>query len=108
MTQPLLEVRGLGKRFRRAGSTVTALDGINLQLYPGETLALVKETQKVTGFVGSSTNPPSVPEREVRRITEQIEEVSSMESLLSMITRAGESGLLFVEQFLAGAPAAAE
>lgn len=40
----------------------------------GETLALVKETQKVTGFVGSSTNPPSVPEREVRRITEQIEE----------------------------------
>ena len=41
MTQPLLEVRGLGKRFRRAGSTVTALDGIDLQLYPGETLALV-------------------------------------------------------------------
>jgi ferritin len=40
-------------------------------------------------------------------VTEQIEEVSSMESLLSMIKRAGDSGLLFVEQFLASAPAAA-
>lgn len=38
-------------------------------------------------------------------VTEQIEEVSSMESLLSMIKRAGDSGLLIVEQFLAGAPA---
>ena len=35
-------------------------------------------------------------------VTEQIEEVSSMESLLSMIKRAGDSGLLFVEHFLAG------
>jgi ferritin len=34
-------------------------------------------------------------------VTEQIEEVSSMDQLLRMIQRAGESGLLFVEQFLA-------
>jgi ferritin len=33
-------------------------------------------------------------------VTEQIEEVSSMDQLLRMIQRAGESGLLFVEQFL--------
>jgi ferritin len=33
-------------------------------------------------------------------VTEQIEEVSSMDSLLRMIRRAGESGLLFVEQYL--------
>lgn len=33
-------------------------------------------------------------------VTEQIEEVSSMDQLLRMIGRAGESGLLFVEQFL--------
>ncbi len=39
-------------------------------------------------------------------VTEQIEEVSSMESLLRMVQRAGESGLLFVEQFVgAGAGA---
>jgi ferritin len=34
-------------------------------------------------------------------VTEQVEEVSSMETLLRMIQRAGESGLLFVESFLA-------
>ena len=34
-------------------------------------------------------------------VTEQVEEVSSMETLLRMVQRAGESGLLFVEQFLA-------
>lgn len=33
-------------------------------------------------------------------VTEQIEEVSSMDQLLRMIQRAGESGLLIVEQFL--------
>jgi ferritin len=35
-------------------------------------------------------------------VTEQIEEVSSMDQLLRMIQRAGESGLMLVEQFLDG------
>jgi len=39
-----------------------------------KTWRLVRETPRVTGFVGSSTNPPVVPEEEVRRITKQIEE----------------------------------
>jgi ferritin len=44
---------------------------------------------------------------------EQLEEVSSMETLLSMVRRAGESGLLFVENHLAqdrkgGAPEAGD
>ena len=34
-------------------------------------------------------------------VNEQLEEVSSMETLLRMIQRAGESGLLFVESYLA-------
>jgi bacterioferritin B len=34
-------------------------------------------------------------------VTEQVEEVSSMETLLRMVQRAGESGLLFVESYLA-------
>jgi bacterioferritin B len=34
-------------------------------------------------------------------VTEQVEEVSSMETLLRMIQRAGETGLLFVESYLA-------
>jgi len=43
-------------------------------------------------------------------VTEQLEEVSSMDTLLRMVRRAGESGLLFVEQYLSrgggGAPLA--
>jgi ferritin len=42
-------------------------------------------------------------------VAEQLEEVSSMDSLLRMVQRAGESGLLFVEASLAtGAAPAAE
>jgi transcriptional antiterminator NusG len=39
-----------------------------------ETWHLIKNTPKITGFVGNTTNPPSVPEEEVRRITKQIDE----------------------------------
>ena len=34
-------------------------------------------------------------------VNEQLEEVSSMDTLLSIVRRAGESGLLFVEEYLA-------
>ncbi len=36
-------------------------------------------------------------------VTEQLEEVSTMETLLGMVRRAGESGLLLVDSYLAGA-----
>jgi transcriptional antiterminator NusG len=39
-----------------------------------ETWHLIKNTPKITGFVGNTVNPPSVPEEEVRRITKQIDE----------------------------------
>ena len=39
-----------------------------------ETWHIVKDTPKITGFVGNSTKPPAVPEKEVRRITTQISE----------------------------------
>lgn len=41
-------------------------------------------------------------------VNEQLEEVSSMETLLRMIQRAGESGLLFVESWLSRSAVAAE
>ncbi len=41
-----------------------------------ETWHVVKDVPKVTGFVGSTTKPPAVPEEEVRRITKQIDEGS--------------------------------
>jgi len=54
------------------------------QFFPGYVLVkmelnerswhLVKDTSKITGFVGGSLNPPIVPEEEVKRITKQIEE----------------------------------
>jgi transcription termination/antitermination protein NusG len=39
-----------------------------------ETWHVVKETPKVTGFVGGTTNPAPVSEEEVRAITQQMEE----------------------------------
>jgi len=54
------------------------------QFFPGYVLVrmelndatwhIVKGTPKVTGFVGGSMNPPSVPDEEVARITSRIEE----------------------------------
>ena len=35
---------------------------------------LVKGTAKITGFVGGKRQPPSVSEKEVRRLTQQVEE----------------------------------
>ena len=35
---------------------------------------LVKATPKITGFVGGTTQPPAVPESEVLRLTQQIDE----------------------------------
>jgi transcription termination/antitermination protein NusG len=39
-----------------------------------ETWHIVKSTPKITGFVGSSRNPPSVPPEEVNRIIRKIDE----------------------------------
>ena len=39
-----------------------------------DTWHVVKNTPKVTGFVGGGTNPPPVPEEELLRITRQIDE----------------------------------
>lgn len=39
-----------------------------------ETWHLVKATPKITGFVGDATKPPAIPESEVRRLTQQIDE----------------------------------
>jgi transcriptional antiterminator NusG len=52
------------------------------KVYPGymfvqmefdrETLFVVRSTPKVTGFIGGDTNPPPIPEDEVKRITRQV------------------------------------
>ncbi len=57
---------------------------VTRKFYPGyilvqmeldnETWHVVKNTPKITGFVGGSRNPPPVPDFEIRRITNQLEE----------------------------------
>lgn len=37
---PIVQVSGLGKRYRLGETQVNALDGINLEIYPGETVIL--------------------------------------------------------------------
>jgi transcriptional antiterminator NusG len=39
-----------------------------------ETWHIVKDTPKITGFVGGGTNPPSISDEEVARMTQQIKE----------------------------------
>jgi len=39
-----------------------------------ETWHVVKDTPKVTGFVGGATNPPAIPDDEVAKITTRMEE----------------------------------
>jgi transcriptional antiterminator NusG len=39
-----------------------------------ETWHIVKDTPKVTGFVGGGTNPPAIPDDEVAKITSRMEE----------------------------------
>lgn len=41
---PLLSIRDLGVRYRRGGETIEALDGISLDLAPGERLAIIGES----------------------------------------------------------------
>ncbi len=35
---------------------------------------IVRSTPKISGFVGGTTEPPSIPEREVQRLTKEIDE----------------------------------
>lgn len=55
-----------------------------------DTWHIVKATPRVTGFVGKGKNPPSVPENEVRRLTNRIEE-GTLAPKLKTIFEKGES-----------------
>ncbi len=48
---------------------------VNMEL-TDETWYIVKDTPKITGFVGGNTNPNPIPEQEVLKITQQIAEGS--------------------------------
>jgi len=73
---PIERVQELGKGGARKISSRKFFPGyifVNMDL-DDETWHVVKDTPKVTGFVGHATQPPEVTEAEVREITHQMEE----------------------------------
>ncbi len=73
---PVESVQELGKGGQRKISSRKFFPGyIFVQmLLDDETWHFIKNTPKVTGFVGHATQPPEVPESEVREIAQQMEE----------------------------------
>jgi bacterioferritin B len=65
-------------------------------------------TQQITALMDRAIEAHDHTTRNVLEwfVEEQLGEVSSMETLLRMVQRAGETGLLFVEQYLARGQAA--
>ena len=73
---PLERVQELGKGGQRKISSRKFFPGyifVNMEL-TDETWHVVKNTPKITGFVGHATAPPEVSESEVRQITDQMQE----------------------------------
>jgi transcriptional antiterminator NusG len=73
---PVERVQELGKGGQRKISSRKFFPGyifVNM-LLDDETWHVIKNTPKITGFVGHATNPPEVPEHEVKEITQQMAE----------------------------------
>jgi len=73
---PIERVQELGKGGARKVSSRKFFPGyIFVQMVlDDETWHVIKDTPKITGFVGHSTNPPEVPISEVAEIEQQMEE----------------------------------
>ena len=41
MPEPILQARGLARHYRRGIETVKALDGVDLDIYPGEMVSIL-------------------------------------------------------------------
>ncbi|HET9932365.1 MAG TPA: ABC transporter ATP-binding protein [Polyangiaceae bacterium] len=76
MTEPLLSVRDLRVHFPSPAGLVRAVDGVSLDLYPGETLALVGESgcgkstlaRALVGLVPSSGGSVKLEQREIAKL----------------------------------------
>ncbi len=68
MTEPLLKVRGLRTRFATEGGMIQAVDGVDLEVWPGECLGIVGESgsgKSVTFLsVLGLVRPPGIVEAE--------------------------------------------
>jgi transcription termination/antitermination protein NusG len=73
---PMERVQELGKGGQRKISSRKFFPGyifVHMEL-TDETWHVIKNTPKITGFVGHATAPPEVSETEVRQITDQMQE----------------------------------
>jgi transcriptional antiterminator NusG len=89
---PVERVQELGKGGQRKVSSRKFFPGyifVNMEL-DDETWHVIKNTPKVTGFVGHSTTPPEVPESEVNAIRQQMEE-GALRPKPKMLFEVGES-----------------
>jgi transcriptional antiterminator NusG len=71
-TENVVEVHN-GQRRERKRKFFPGYILVQMQL-DHQTWHLVKDTNRVTGFVGGSMNPPPVPDAEVARITQKLED----------------------------------
>jgi transcriptional antiterminator NusG len=88
-TENLVELKKGGEKRTRSKKFFPGYIFVKMEL-TDETWHVVKGTNRITGFVGGSTNPPAVPEDEVLRITQQIKE-GKLKPKLTVVFEKGES-----------------
>ena len=71
-TEQVVEVRD-GKKKTTTRKSYPGYMFVQMDL-DNESFHVVRSTPKIKGFIGGSRNPPPMPEEEVRRITNQVEE----------------------------------
>ncbi len=71
-TEQVVEVRD-GKKKTTTRKVYPGYMFVQMEVDQG-TIHIVRSTPKVTGFIGNARNPPPIPEDEVRRITNQVDE----------------------------------
>lgn len=71
-TEQVVEVRD-GKKKTTTRKSYPGYMFVQMDL-DNESFHIVRSTPKIKGFIGGSRNPPPMPEEEVRRITNQVEE----------------------------------
>ena len=71
-TEEVVELRGGAKRTTQR-KLMPGYMFVQMEL-DTDTWHLVKDTQKITGFVGDDKNPKPISEREIKKLTQQVEE----------------------------------
>lgn len=87
-TEKVVEVKG-GQKKTTSRKFFPGYILVKMELN-NETWHIVKNTPKVTGFVGGARNPPPVPEEEVLRITHQMTEGEQKPTRMAVNYERGE------------------